>query len=295
MKILYIINPASGKLRRDPSFAARLEVKTKRNGVAGEIQFTRFATHATELAASGAEQGFDCVVAVGGDGTMNEVAQGLVHKDCLMGLVPCGSGNGLGRHLGIIGGIDRSLQILAHGVVKEIDTGSVNGYRFFNVMGIGFDAEISQRFNRMAFRGLPSYVGVGVKAFFSYRPRHYHVRSAHASERTTAWMVSVANSSQFGNNAFIAPRAQVDDGELDLICLRPLHPLGVVPLTFRLFARNIDKSSHAITMRSDAFTIECEGSSIIHTDGEVYRTGSVLQIATHPKSLKIMVPNNNKQ
>jgi len=290
MNILYIINPASGKLRRDGSFANRLAAAAKRIGVAGEMQFTLAPQHATELAATAAERGVKCVVAVGGDGTLNEVAQGLVHTECRLGLVPCGSGNGLGRHLGIVGGLERSLQILAQGVMKAIDTGCVNAYPFFNVMGIGFDAEISAQFNRMTSRGLPAYIRVGVKTFFSYRPRHYHFFNDTATERTTAWMISVANSAQFGNNAYIAPNAQVDDGVLELTCLRPAHPLEVLPLTYRLFAGTIERSSRAVTMQSDSFTIECEGSNTIHTDGEVHQTGSVLNIKTFPKSLNILVP-----
>lgn len=292
MKLLYIINPASGKLRRDTGFVDRLTAQAKRLGVAGEMKFTQHAKHATELAALGVEQGFDCVVAVGGDGTMNEVAQGLVHQDCLMGLVPCGSGNGLGRHLGIVGGVERALQILGQGAVKSIDSGSVNEHPFFNVMGIGFDAEISERFNHLESRGLSSYIKVGTQAFFSYRPRHYHVQNGTSTRVTDAWMVSVANSAQFGNNAYIAPQAQVDDGLLDLVCLCPAHPLQVLPLTFRLFAKNIHKSPRAITMQAKTFTVECEGASTIHTDGEVYQTEKILNIVNHPKSLKIIAPKS---
>jgi diacylglycerol kinase (ATP) len=294
MKFRFIVNPASGKLRKDTTLDARIQSLSVKLGLCHEIVYTQAPKHATELASEAAKSSIDVVVAVGGDGTMNEVAQGLLHTESVMGLIPCGSGNGLGRHLGISGSFDRAMHILKEGRVRLIDTGSVSGIPFFNVMGVGFDAEISQRFNPLPSRGLSAYVKVGFKAFIDYKPERYRVATEgnHAFE-SDAWMISVANSAQFGNNAYIAPNAEVDDGKLDLTCINLKRRVSVLPLTYRLFAKNIQRSKHSIMLQGESFTIERANSGIIHTDSEVHELGRVLRIQTHPKSLNILVPKEH--
>ena len=294
MKTLFILNSASGKLRKDKGcgFVQKIHSIAPEFRLSPEIVITQAPRHAVELARQAVNEGVEQIVAVGGDGTMNEVAQGVVGTDAILGLIPMGSGNGLGRHLGICGSLNSMMEILSEGGVKTIDTGTVNGIPFFNVMGIGFDAEMSQGFNSLPKRGLSGYLRVGLKLFMRYQPQTYILeceeRTKHEIE---AWLIAVANSAQFGNQAYIAPKAEVDDGLLDLTALRLSHRLGAIPLALRLFAKNIDKSKAAHTKRGCSFKIYRQQPGIIHTDGEVHKTTAELSIHVRPGSLKIKVPS----
>ncbi|HEY9250313.1 MAG TPA: diacylglycerol kinase family protein, partial [Rariglobus sp.] len=226
-----------------------------------------------------------------GDGTLNEVAAGLVGTDAVFGLIPCGSGNGLGRHLGIPGPGKGAFRTLIEGRVRVIDTGEVNGIPFFNAMGLGFDAEIADRFNQLARRGLPSYVRTTIGTLFRYRPETCLIRNGVASLKTTAFLLTIANSDQYGNDCFIAPGATVDDGQLDLTVITRANAFNAAPLAARLFLKKIDGSGSVARLRGAHFTIERTAPGLIHTDGETHRAAATLEITVRPRSLRIMVPS----
>jgi diacylglycerol kinase (ATP) len=228
-------------------------------------------------------------VAVGGDGTLNEVAQALVHHDAVLGLIPCGSGNGLGRHLGIPGPGRGAFRTLLHGQAREIDTGLANGLPFFNAMGIGFDAEISFRFNQLTRRGLAAYVRTALGTFFSSKSQPFVIRNG-SSLATRAFLITVANSDQYGNDAMIAPGASVDDGSLDLIAIESVDFFNALPLAVRLFTNTIDGSPSVRHLRGGHFVIERTAPGRLHTDGETHDTAADVEVTVLPRSLKIMAP-----
>jgi YegS/Rv2252/BmrU family lipid kinase len=230
------------------------------------------------------------VVAIGGDGTMNEVAAALVDSPAILGLIPCGSGNGLGRHLGIQRGGAASFATLLKGRVRRIDTGTANGIPFFNVMGMGFDADLSARFNQLHRRGFRAYVTTTLQSLRAYRPKRYRIRSSDLAIEESAFLIAVANSDQYGNNCFIAPRARVDDRKLDLTLIRPVRFRDTLPLTVRLFAGSVDRSSRAFCHSATGFTIDCSEAGYFHTDGEVHETSGSLHVEVKPASLAVQVP-----
>jgi diacylglycerol kinase (ATP) len=290
VKTRFIFNPRSGHNAKNPYLLARTRAFIQEHQLDAEVVLTERPRHATELARHAVDAGCGLVVAIGGDGTLNEVAAGLVGTTSALGLVPCGSGNGLGRHLGIPGPGKGAFRTLLAGRIRTIDTGTANGIPFFNAMGVGFDAEIAHRFNLLTRRGLPSYIRTTLAALFSYQLKTYTIRSGERVVTTPAFILSVANSDQYGNDCFIAPGAQVDDGSLDLTVITRAHLFNALPLTARLFLKSIDGSRSVIRLRGSHFTIERPAPGLLHTDGETHETGAVVEVLVRPRSLCVMVP-----
>ncbi|HSY53899.1 MAG TPA: diacylglycerol kinase family protein [Opitutaceae bacterium] len=289
LKTRFIFNPCSGRNQHDSSLLARCHAFIAEHKLDADIAITQHPKHATELARRAIDDGCGLVVAVGGDGTMNEVAQALVHSDVALGLIPCGSGNGLGRHLGIPGPGRGAFRTLLHGQVREIDTGLANGLPFFNAMGVGFDAEISFRFNQLTRRGLSAYVRTALGTYFSFKPQPFVIHNG-TSLATHAFLITVANSDQYGNDAIIAPGACVDDGSLDLIAIKSVSLFNVLPLAVRLFTRSLYGSPSVQHLRGGHFVIERTAPGRLHTDGETHDTAASIEVTVLPRSLKIMGP-----
>jgi len=290
IKTRFIFNPRSGHNAKNPHLLGRARAFIREHALDAEVVLTEHPRHATDLARRAIDDGCGLVVAIGGDGTLNEVAAGLVGTPAVFGLIPCGSGNGLGRHLGIPGPGKGAFRTLIEGRVRTIDTGEVNGIPFFNAMGFGFDAEIADRFNRLTQRGLTSYVRTTLGALFDYRAQPCHIRNGVASLQTTAFLLTVANSDQYGNDCFIAPGAQVDDGQLDLTVITRANLFNAAPLAARLFLKKIGGSTSVARFRGTNFTIERAAPGLVHTDGETHYAPAILEVNVRPLSLRVMVP-----
>lgn len=287
----FIFNPRSGHNARNPWLLEHTRAFIAEHRLDATVVPTERPRHATELARRALDEGCGLVVAIGGDGTMNEVATALVGSPATLGLIPCGSGNGLGRHLGLPGPGRGAFRALLTGHSRLIDTGLADGHPFFNATGLGFDAEISARFNALTSRGLPAYARTTLSALTRYRPREYTLRADDGPPlRTPAWLVAVANSDQYGNDCFIAPGARVDDGRLDLTVIRRLTPFNALPLAERLFTKRIDGSPSVTRLRGARFTIERDEPGLLHTDGEVRDCAARVEIRVLPASLRIAVP-----
>lgn len=246
--------------------------------------------HATELASAALARGIERIVAVGGDGTMNEVASVLVGTGATFGLVPCGSGDGLGRHLGIHGAPAQALALLAAGHTRLIDTGLADGHPFFCAAGLGFEADIAQRFNRLKRRGFLRYLTTSARYFATYQPEDYTLRHDGGIDRVRAFTLAVSNSDQYGNNAYISPGARVDDGLIDLTAVPPIRPLNALPLVVRLFSGSVDRTRGVLCRRSARFTLERAAPGLLHTDGELHEAGRVIEFTARPASLRIVCP-----
>ena len=292
MKTRFIFNPTSGRNRRRPWFAAVIRDFIAARSLDADFIMTDGPGHATVLASEAVLAECAQVVAVGGDGTMNEVAQALLHSPAALALIPCGSGNGLALHLGLPLSPLGALELVAGagGRVAALDTGAANGLPFFNAMGLGLDADVSRRFNGLVRRGLPAYVRTALAAVRALRPERVTIRTATHDETLDILLVAVANSDQYGNNARIAPGARVDDGLLDLIAVGPVGLVGAAVLTARLFLGNFDRSPAVRRMRGPRFVIARVAPGLIHTDGETHDAGTAIEVVVHPRSLRVLVP-----
>lgn len=284
LKTRFIVNLRSGG-------AARLvgPVREFAQQRGADVVLTEHVRHASALAAEAIAEGFELVVAVGGDGTMNEVATALVGTQATLGLIPAGSGDGFGRHLGLHGPVQHALRILDHGRIQTIDTGVADGHAFFCAAGIGFEAEIAHRFNQSHRRGFFRYLLTSARAFRTWQPQEYTLAHGVRRETLRAFTLVVANASQYGNNARIAPRARMDDGKLDLCVVPPLTLWNIPPLAARLFAGNIDSAPSVVSQQRERFVIERAAPGFLHTDGELHEAGTRLEFTVRPASLRVMV------
>jgi diacylglycerol kinase (ATP) len=292
MKTRFIFNPKSGRPRRNAGILPMLREFAAAQAAEADICCTEGPGHATEIARDAVAAGYLRIVAVGGDGTVNEVAQALIHTPAAMGLVPCGSGNGLALHLGLPRTFAGALRLAGDGAgrVAEMDTGTANGLVFVNAMGLGLDAEVARRFNGLTRRGLPAYARTALAAFFSRKTERCLVGSGPQREAIDALLIAVANSDQYGNNARIAPHARVDDGLLDLIVVQPVDLIAACFLGARLFAGSFDRSSRVRRMRGARFLIERPAAGLIHTDGETHMAGAAVEVSVQTRSLRIVIP-----
>ena len=285
LKTRFIVNPNSGR-----AAGALAAVRTFAVAHGAEFVLTGRTRHASELAAQAVRDACALVVAVGGDGTMNEVAGALAGTPAILGLVPCGSGNGLGRHLQIHGSISRALRVLEAGRPRLIDSGLADGHAFFNVAGLGFEAEIARRFNALPHRGFARYLTTGLAAWRDCRPTDYVITHQGRTERVRAFTLAVANSDQYGNGARIAPSARVDDGLLDLCAIPPVSLWRALPLLFRLFRGTLAHAPGVTRLQAEHFVVEPAGPGLLHTDGELHAAGARIEFAVRPASLRVMGP-----
>lgn len=292
MKTRFIFNPFSGRNRRRPGLAGMIRDYISANIADADFVTTDAPGHATELAREAVHAGCTQVVAVGGDGTMNEVAQALLHTPAALALVPCGSGNGLALHLGLPTSMMPALALIAGNAnrIAALDTGAANGLPFFNAMGLGLDADVSRRFNGLVKRGLPAYARTAIRAIREIRTERVSIASGGHREALDILLVAVANSDQYGNNARIAPGARVDDGSLDLVAVGPVSLAGAATLAGRLFLGTFDQSPHVRRLRGPRFAIERVAPGIIHTDGETHEAGTTIEVVVRPRSLRVLVP-----
>ncbi len=285
MPHLFILNPRSGHSSR-----ALPAVRAYAAEHGADLALTAHPRHATALAAAAVAAGRSVIIAVGGDGTLNEVASALVDTPAALGLVPCGSGNGLGRHLGIHGSVPRALAIIRAGHTRLIDTGVADGHPFFTAAGLGFEAEISSRFNRLVRRGFLRYLRTSATACWGYRPQSCVIEGAGARLTRTAFTLAVCNSDQYGNHARIAPGACIDDGLLDLTVVPPLTAFNFAPLLVRLFSGSLHHHRAITRLRSTHFTVERPAPGLIHTDGELHDAPARVTFQVRAASLRILAP-----
>lgn len=287
LRYLFILNPIAGVGgRRD--FLQMIANACNEKGVKFKILFTRSPGDAKKIIQKKFEK-FDVFVAVGGDGTMNEVASALAGTTGTMGLIPAGSGNALGRELGISMKPATAISQLLTGHTIKIDTGLANDRRFMNVCGLGFDDHIARCFAKATNRGPIPYFKATMREFFSYQPETYKVEMNGITESHTAFVLTLANTSQYGNNAYIAPLASVTDGVLDFCALKPFGFFGALGLGIRLFNKTIHKSPVCTYFKTQTLVISGKNLNF-HVDGEPVKNNDPIRISIDPMSLNIVVP-----
>lgn len=286
-KILFVINPISGGKKKTAFNKKVLEVLDL-SKFHPTFQQTTHPNHAYELGKKAVEAGYDAVVAVGGDGTINELGAALVGSGIPLGIIPEGSGNGLALYLGIPMNETSAINRLNRFETVEVDCGYINDKPFFNIAGLGFDATVSDRFANDTTRGPIGYLRSVVNVISKYKPSKYILTIDGKTYEREAFMISVANSPQYGNNAYIAPNASVSDGILD-VCIVHKFPLYILPMmVFRLFNRSADQSEYVEIIPGKEIHIQRVEEGPIHVDGEPISLSGDLKITVKPKSLKII-------
>ena len=287
-KITFILNPISGTHSKS-EIPALIEQTLEKDLFESEICFTEYAGHASEIAKQKAEEKTDIVVAVGGDGTVNEVARSLVHTDTALAIIPCGSGNGLARHLCLPMDIKKSIGIINSCKIDVFDYGVINGMPFFCTCGMGFDAFISLKFAEAGKRGPITYVENVLKEGLKYKPETYEVSDDTGAKRYKAFLIACANASQYGNNAYIAPGATMKDGEMDVIIMEPFTALDAPQIAADLFMKTLGNNSKIKTFRTKTLHITRKAPGAIHFDGDPIMTGTDIDVHIEHQGIRILV------
>ena len=286
-QILFVINPISGGKSKSSFKKLVLEALDLRK-FTPTFEETLHANHAFELAKAAVAERFDAVIAVGGDGTINEIASALVGTDVPLGIIPEGSGNGLALYLGIPMNEGAAIRRLNQFQNTVVDCGQINGRYFFNMAGMGFDAEVSETFAQDTFRGPIGYLRSAISVLKNYKPAHYTINIDGNIIERNAFMISVANSPQYGNNAYIAPQASLTYGVLD-VCIVHKFPMYILPkMIFHLFNKSADQSTYVEILPGKNISIHKDDDTPMHVDGEPFRLGKDVEIEIIPKSLKII-------
>ena len=293
-RAVFIVNPISGTTKKK-NIPEVIASTVDRSIFDYEIAYTAYAGHATVLSAKACSEGADVVVAVGGDGTVNEVGRALINSGTAMGIIPCGSGNGLVRHLLLPIDVKRSIEIINKFEVHDLDYGIINGHPFFCTCGMGFDAFVSKKFAEAGKRGLATYVETVLREGLSYKPETYKIIDENGVARHKAFLISCANASQYGNNAYIAPQASMSDGMLDVVIMEPFDMIEASQISIEMMSKTLDKNSKIKSFRCRRLHIEREREGVIHYDGDPVESGKEVDIELQPKGIKIVVnPNADK-
>ena len=289
IKIKIIVNPKSG-IGKQQQINDLIKTHLDHSKFDWTLVYTERRNHAKELAKTAVKESIDVVLAVGGDGTINEIGSQLVNTTTSLGILPAGSGNGLARHLGISNNISLAIKGFNQHTIKKMDVGVLNNNYFFNTAGIGFDALIADKFLNLKKRGLMSYIKTTLKTYFSYHPINYQILTNNEEIAKKAFLITFANSSQYGNHATIAPGAIIDDGFLDMCILEKFDITAIPLLAYRLFTGSIDKSNKINTIKGTAFTVNPEEKSFAHIDGEPIVVNRSIDVKILPQALKITIP-----
>lgn len=291
-QIVFIVNPKSGTSSKN-RFDQVVKKTLNPEQFDWKIVRTEYAGHAEVIARQCAADGIDICVAVGGDGTVNEVARALTGSQTALGIVPCGSGNGLAHHLCLPMSMKGALAIIAQGHTDTFDYGLINEHPFFCTCGIGFDAFISMKFSQSGRRGLATYAKMVLKEGLKYKPDSYELTIEDESGTThhyEAFLIACANAAQYGNNTYIAPGASMQDGLLDVIIIQPFKGIvGGPKVLLDLMLKTIKSNSHVKNFRARRIHIHRPDEAAVHFDGDPIIMGNDIEITVRPRGLKAIV------
>ncbi|MEI6122522.1 MAG: diacylglycerol kinase family protein [Bacteroidota bacterium] len=286
-KIRFIINPTSG-IGKQRIVENRIDAYLDKSQFDYEICYTTSKNHATELSQQAAELHYDAVIAVGGDGTLNEVAQGLVYTTTAMGIIPAGSGNGFARFMKIPLNIRKALKVINRFRIKAIDTGQINNRLFVSITGVGYDAHVAERFAKSKNRGFWSYAKIVFLEYIKYNPKRFKIYINNRILKTNSFMISIANSDQFGFNARISPNAKIDDGLFDVCIVRKPRIYYVLFLLPFFFIRLIHRTPFVRIIRTTNVKIVQLNNNVAHIDGDDINLGRCIEAKINPGSLQLV-------
>lgn len=293
-RIVFVLNPISGTASKKdiPNLIAECLDEDRFDYTFAQ---TEYAGHAYELATQAKDAGADVVVAIGGDGTVNEVARALRNSPTALGIIPCGSGNGLARHLLLPMNLKKAIGIINRCEIRALDYGVINGHPFFCTCGMGFDAYISMKFSEAGKRGPVTYLENILREGLRYKPETYEIHNEHGIARHKAFLISCANASQYGNNAYIAPQASMSDGLLDIIIMEPFDAIDAPHISIDMFNKTLDKSAKIKTFKSKKLHIHRQQEGVIHVDGDPILETADVEIELVEKGINMIVnPDGDK-
>ena len=287
-KLMAIINPFSGNQGKD-MVPKLIEEVIDHSRFDVEIALVTREQRVSDLAAMAVEKNFYGVIAVGGDGTVNGAASAVKDSDTALAIIPCGSGNGLARHLEIPMNMRKALEVINRDHVEVCDYCMVNDETFVCTCGMGFDAEIAERYAQRNKRGPINYVKTAFEVYAHYKPIHCTIEIDDQVIEEDVFVVTCANAAQYGNNAFIAPHASLQDGLIDITIIKPFSPLESPIVGGSLFTKTVDKNRHVDIYRARQVKIHSSQPNVFHIDGEPMSMLTDMTVTCHPAGIKFFV------
>lgn len=292
--IRFIVNPFSGVSSKDNiNDLVKTNLDLENNEY--DIIFTEGPLHAKEISRRSVEENIEMVVAIGGDGTVNEVAAPLLHTDTSLGIVPGGSGNGFAMHLGIGRNIEMAIRYLNTAKKITIDTCKLNEEFYINLAGVGFDASVAYFTKQSSDRGFKVYFNGAMREALSYKNKHYKISFNETVIEDKFLSVNVANASMFGYNFKIAPLANLQDGVLDLVMIKDASKTRYITSVWRFLHGSLHKSPIVEIHKTQSVTIESTSKIHYHRDGEGALYDGKMIFTIVPQSLKLWVPAHYPQ
>lgn len=285
-QILFIVNPNAGKKKQINPDNLLQYIPA---GYNAEVVFTKRALHATALAADAVKNKFDFCIAVGGDGTINEVAAGLLHSKTVMGILPIGSGNGLARHLNLPFNVKDNIGLISNGKIVMMDAIRINDKLSVNISGLGFEAHVADVFSKRSNRGLWGYLSTIFKTVFSYKSFDVSILADGFKHEQNVFSLAIANASQYGNNVFIAPEASVNDEAGNLVLIQKPPLLKAMVALPALFQKKIHTSTFIHNIKFKQATIHTLNVAW-HVDGEPCGHTHIFNIEVIPAALMVLIP-----
>lgn len=288
-RALLIINPISGT-RSKQGLEKLVGARLSPLGIEVEVKYTSASGDANRFASEAVAKGYEMVISAGGDGTMNEVANALAFSDTALGILPFGSGNGLARSVGVPQDTVAALKLIEQGHTILCDRGTVNDKPFYCTFGVGFDAEVSQKFAAMKRRGRISYIRSAIREFLNYYSKAYAIEIEGKVITEKALLIAVCNASQYGNNAYISPKAILTDGLLDITVVHTDNPFHTLLMSMDMFTGMLDKNRGIGSFKVPELSIVRLEDGPVHLDGEPMQMGKKLNIKCQEKALKVFTP-----
>ncbi|MDE7159938.1 MAG: YegS/Rv2252/BmrU family lipid kinase [Muribaculaceae bacterium] len=293
-RLMVIINPISGTASKE-GIEESIRQDAAQYGFETIFRYTRKRDDATGFAREAIAQEYYGVLACGGDGTVNETARALCGSGVVMGIIPMGSGNGLARHLNIPLTVHGAMRVVGEDRVLDCDYATANGRPFFCTFGVGFDAAVTEKFNKGHKRGLSTYVQTTLDEFIKYRSEEYVIMANGKVISESALLVAVCNASQYGNNAYIAPSASIKDGLLDVTIIHKGNPLQTALAGLDILTGFVGKTGNTVTFRARDITIIRRNTGPAHLDGEPATMGDRIEVTCHPGQLRLFTTARKSQ
>lgn len=291
-RIRVLINPRSGL-----GVSLRILLDTFQevwDGDGREVtyQFSRSASDGCDKARRAVDEGVETLIVVGGDGMINTIGSVLLDTDTVLGVIPTGSGNGFARHFGIPLMPSQAVKALIKGTPQSIDVGTANGHPFFVTCSMAWDAAIVKSFEKSPMRGILPYVFAAAYELFDYQAERFRVRMDDQPEEVFEYpmLFTVANLTQYGGGARIAPQAKPDDGSLWLTAALRADVPRLIPSLPKLFDGSIDNVPAIRSKRFQRMTVTRESAQPIQVDGELLESEATVEVGIRPRALRVLVP-----
>jgi len=291
-QIRFIVNPFSG-IGKKGRLPQELEKQLDHSQFDYSIVYTEDIGHATQLSQQAVSDKIDMVIAVGGDGSVNEVAKGIIGTDTTLGILPAGSGNGLAMHLGLGRNPYKAIQFINHGKIIDIDTCKMNEHSFVNLAGVGFQALVANKLKESRLRGFTGYTRFIVQESFNYQIPTFEIIIDGKKIERECLLIEVANAPMFGYNFEIAPHAKLNDGVLEVVVIKKLRPWQFPYLAWHSLRKSLEKNGLAENFSGKNIVIKLNKETAAHFDGEGLLAKEDLHFSINPLSLKVQVPKND--